>query len=294
VILEASTPTRIHTGYAVIAGAANSGKSTLLNSLAGRTISPVTPQPGTTRVPLSGLCHGKTGQVCLIDTPPLPTALNLRLLDWMDAACLMVDARDLEGGLDSSEVRSLLDVFSKRPVVLALSHVDRFDRNLWQALLRQACLIHDFSAAVAVCPPRGTGNQELLEAVIRQLPLRRKLFPDSCTTLHSERFLVSEIIRTELFHVLPEEIASTTAVQIEEYSLRDAKTYVRANLLVSRHSFKGIVIGRRGQTLQRIVECAARGAESLLGKSVQPDLWVKVRESWPENPHDLLEFGYVI
>lgn len=287
---------RIRAGYAVIAGSANTGKSSLFNSLVGRSISPVTPGRGTTRVPLSGICHraGGDGQVCLIDTPPLTSAVNLNLLDWMDAACLLVDATRLGEELSSPEASELLGRFAGRPVVLGLTHVDRFDPSLWRALLNQAGLVREFSDAVALCPPRGTGAAEMLEALVRLLPVRRRLFPDGCITLHSERFLVSELIRTELFHLLPEEIATSTAVQIEEYSLRDSKTYVRANLLVSRHSFKGIVIGRRGQTLQRIMDSSSRGAGELLGKVVLPDLWVKVRESWPENPHDLLELGYVI
>lgn len=292
--MTGDTSGRIQTGYAVIAGSANTGKSSLFNTLVGKAISPVTPQQGTTRLPLSGVCHGEGGQVCLIDTPPLRSALGLDMLDWMDLACLLIDAVKIDEELESGEVAELLSRFSDRPVILCLTHVDFFRQHLWKALLYQACLHHGFSDAVALCPPRGTGRDQVLASITRRLPARRRLFPDSCTTLHSERFLVSEIIRTELFHVLPEEIATTTAVQIEEYSLRDSKTYVRANLLVSRHSFKGIVIGRRGQTLQKIMECTARGAGGLLGKTVQPDLWVKVRESWPDNPHDLLEFGYVI
>lgn len=287
---------RIHAGYAVIAGAANSGKSSLFNYLVGKNISPVTPGRGTTRVPLSGICHraGDDCQVCLIDTPPLASAVNLNLLDWMDAACLLVDATRLGEELSSPEASELFRRFEGRPVVLGLTHVDRFDASLWRALLNQAGLMREFPYAVAMCPPRGTGAAEMLDALVQLLPMRRRLFPDGCITLHSERFLVSELIRTELFHVLPEEIATSTAVQIEEYSLRDSKTYIRANLLVSRHSFKGIVIGRRGQTLQKITDSASRGAGDLLGKVVLPDLWVKVRESWPDNRHDLLELGYVI
>jgi GTP-binding protein Era len=80
---------------------------------------------------------------------------------------------------------------------------------------------------------------------------------------------------------------------VEEFSFRDGKTYVRANIHVARHSSKGMVIGRKGLTLQRIADMASEAAKELIGRSVFLDLWVKVRESWPENPVDLLEFGYV-
>ena len=128
---------------------------------------------------------------------------------------------------------------------------------------------------------------------MEQLPRRERLFPSGCSTPHSERFLVSEQIRTQLYGMLPPDVAASTAVQVEEFSFRDNKTYVRANILVARHSSKGMVIGRKGVTLQSISEHASAAAEALLGRAIYLDLWVKVREGWPERASDLMEFGYV-
>jgi GTPase len=284
---------RIHAGYAVIAGAANSGKSSLINAMTGFALSPVTEHPGTTRVPVTAVLSRPDVQICLIDTPPMEFAATLDLMSWMDALCLVVDCRSIETGLASRDVDRLMEEFSERPVVLALTHSDHFPGALHRALAVRAGYLREFAAVCPVCPLLGSGVDDLRKAISAQLPVRRRLFPEDCRTLHSDRFLVSEMIRTRLYEVLPAEIASGTAVQIEEYSLRDAKTYVRANLLVARHSSKGMVIGRKGQTLQRIVETTVRSALDLLGRQISLDLWVKVRESWPDNPHDLLEFGYV-
>ena len=53
----------MRTGYVGIVGPANTGRSSLLNALVGKRISPVSKQPGTTRVPLTGL---------LFKAPPAP------------------------------------------------------------------------------------------------------------------------------------------------------------------------------------------------------------------------------
>lgn len=280
-------------GYAALLGRPNSGRSTLLNSMTGRVVSPATPYPGTTRVPLSGIASPPGCQICLIDTPSTASGLP-ECLEWVDAACMVVDARTSGQTLDSPWSGEVRRAMSGRPLVLALSHVDCFPRSLWTALVNQAASRGGFDRVLVVCPPRGDGSDELAAALGAFMPSRGRLFPVGCTTLHSERFLVAEAIRTELYQVLPGEIASTTAVQIEEFSIRDGRTYVRANLVVSRHAFKGMVIGRRGQTLQRIVECSVEAAARLLGRSITPDLWVKVREAWNENRADLLEFGYVL
>lgn len=286
------TEARIPAGYAAIAGSANSGKSSLFNSLVGVGLSPVTEHPGTTMVPLTGVHSSTAGQICFVDTPPLENGFDPDLLAWMDVVCLLADARRIDADISSELSTKLVRASSGKPVILVLTHVDYFPAGLHRALASQASRHGDFAGVCPACGPSGLGVPELRRSVLLQLPPRRQLFPSGCKTLHSERFLISELIRTQLFDVLPVDIASTTAVQIEEFSIRDSKTYVRANLHVSRHSSKGMVIGRKGQTLQRIMESTSASANTLLGRSVSLDLWVKVRESWPENPHDLLEFGY--
>jgi GTP-binding protein Era len=282
----------IPAGYVGLAGPTNSGKSSLLNALSGRQISPVTGFPGTTRLPLTGISITGRAQICFVDTPPLEKESDLDIFRWMDVLCLVLDSRKLNEQIEEEHVHELLDRVDC-PVVLALTFVDYYPETLRTALNFQASTLKLVSSVITVCPPRGDGIAALKKSITSLLPLRQKIFPEDCTTLHSERFLVSEQIRKELFNILPIDVAARTAVQIEEFSFRDGKTYVRANLHVARHLSKGIVIGKRGQTLARIVLAASASSQNLLSKQVHLDLWVKVRESWPDNPRDLLEFGYV-
>jgi GTP-binding protein Era len=282
----------MRTGYVGIVGPANTGRSSLLNALVGKRISPVSKQPGTTRVPLTGLQLGQDFQACFIDTPPIGRIPELDVLDWLDVLCVLVDARQMVEQLRHPGIRRVTED-AGIPVVCAVGFLDFFPASLQASFLNTASVNGSFSAVRGVCPASGGGVERLLETLIQQLPRRGALFPRECRSLHSERFLVSELVRTQLYEVLPWKIADTTAVQIQEFSFRDGRTYVRANLHVSRHSNKGVVIGRRGRTLQEIVTAAGREAEKVLGRGVRLDLWVKVREAWTDTPSDLLEFGYV-
>ncbi|MBN1434303.1 50S ribosome-binding GTPase [Candidatus Fermentibacterales bacterium] len=282
-------------GYAGLLGFSNSGKSSILNNVTGRSISAVTGQPFTTRTNVAGLTTSAGWQVCFIDTPDISRVLDHPVMTWLDVYCLVMDSRRIDEQMDSMEVSRLFELSraGALPVILVLTFVDYFPDSLKPALLHQAALRRDFAGLLSCCPAQGGGGEKLLELVVGQLPRREALFPDDCRTPHSERFLVGEQIRTQLYRVLPPDVASSTAVQIEEFSFRDGKTYVRANIHVARHSSKGMVIGRKGATLQRISDLASEASRALLGKSLYLDLWVKVREGWPDSEGDLLEFGYV-
>jgi len=283
----------IPSGYALVAGLANTGKSSLLNVLTDSCISPVAMQPASTRLPITAICTLGNAQICFVDTPPLESHFDWAILDWVDVVVLVLDIRTFGDDLETPVVKELLEKLNGKPVVLALGKSDYVKPEHRSAYVSRAKYTNMFKGIVPVAPALGTGVQELLRMVLEVIPVRDRLFPRKINTLNSKRFLVSEQIRTQLFKALPNDVASETAVQVEETSSRDGKLYVRVNLIVSRASFKGVLIGRKGQTLELINELSSAAIDQFTGEQCKLDLWVKVREAWSENKTDMLEFGYV-
>jgi GTP-binding protein Era len=283
----------IPSGYALIAGLSNTGKSSLLNVLTNSSISPVALQPASTRLPITAICTPGNAQICFVDTPPLESHFDWSIVDWVDVIVLLLDIRTFGNDLETPVLKEFIERINGKPVVLALGRSDFVKQEYRGAYVSMARYTNMFRGIVPVTPLLGYGVQELMRVVLANIPIRDRLFPRTISTLNSKRFLISEQIRTQLFKALPCEVASQTAVQVEETSSRDGKLYVRVNLIVSRASFKGVLIGRKGQTLELINDLSCTAIHEFTGEPCKLDLWVKVREAWPENKADMLEFGYV-
>lgn len=283
----------IKSGYALLAGFPNTGKSSLMNFLTNSSISPAMSQPASTRIPITGICTPGGSQVCFVDTPPIGTCFDMSLCRWVDAVVLLLNIRSFSEDLERPELNEFLEAVSGKPLILALGRSDYVPKERREAYLNIARYTNRFTAVVSVNALTGSGADLLLQVVLENIPMRERLFPRNVTTLNSTRFLVSEQIRAGLFSVLPPETAMETAVQIEETSRRDGKLYIRANLIVSRASSKGIIIGRKGRMLEQISDVSSERIERFTGDDCRLDLWVKVREAWPDSRVDMLEFGYV-
>lgn len=283
----------MRSGYVAVVGLSNSGKSALVNALTGRNICPSHEHPGITRIPMTSLRITDEVQICVIDTPPLERIEDCPPPGDIDAYCLTLNSNELSAQLESPVVLDFIAQNRAKPVVIVPVFIDHFPAGLHGAIANQVSMAVSHHRIVPVCSLSGLGVETLLQTISALMPGRGRLFPEGCISLHSERFLVSEQIRFSLFCALPPDIAATTAVQIEEFSIRDEKRYVRTNLYVARHSSKGVVIGKKGSMLQYIAKLASESASRIIERPLYLDLWVKVRESWPDNQSDLVEFGYV-
>jgi GTP-binding protein Era len=63
---------------------------------------------------------------------------------------------------------------------------------------------------------------------------------------------------------------------------------------VERDTQKGIVIGDGGRMIKEIGTAARRSLEAELGRKVHLALWVKVKESWRDDPALLRMLGLVV
>ncbi|MFW6082320.1 MAG: GTPase Era [Desulfosalsimonas sp.] len=290
-------------GFVVIAGAPNSGKSTLLNLLVGEKISITSAKPQTTRNRIAGIAHRDGFQIVFLDTPGAHRSekiLNSRIVEVamtaMDEADLVLMVADASRPDSASESLIIEKLRSKihTPAVLALNKIDLVEKPRLLEQIDRWSKAFDFAEIVPVSAKKGTQIQNLEDAMAGLLPQGPPYYPEDAITDMPERFIVSEMIREKVFEATGQEIPYSTAVTIEDFSedQEAGRVSIHAAIHVERNSQKGIIIGRQGKMLKEIGTAARHDIENLLGARVFLKLFVRVEKNWSKNPKAIRKLGY--
>ena len=279
-------------GFVAIVGRPNAGKSTLVNTLLGRKVSIVSPRPQTTRNRIQGILNREDAQIVLIDTPGLhkaESALNRQMmeeaaqaLEGIDVLSLIVDASVEFGGGD----RFALEWVRRfgGPVFLLLNKIDRVAKPRLLPLIDRYRRAFEFAEIFPVSARTGEGCADLVNGWLRYLPEAPPYFPRDQFTDQPERFLASEIVREKAILATREEVPHAIAVLVDSFEEQPGLIKIRATVYVEREGQKGILIGKRGQTMKKIGTQARQELEGILGARIFLELFVKVQPNWRQNP----------
>ena len=125
------------------------------------------------------------------------------------------------------------------------------------------------------------------------------LYPEDQISDAPLRFLAAEVTREQLFLQLHQEVPYATMVETENWEeFQDGSLKISQVVHVQREGQKAIVLGKGGTRIRSIRLAAQSELETMLGRRVHLFLFVKLRETWTEDPilyRDMgLGFGGVI
>ena len=289
--------------FTAIVGRPNVGKSSLLNHILGEKIAIVSDKPQTTRNRITGVLTEGELQYVFIDTPGMhkpKSKLGKFMVKQVGESVADVDAiifvTEWEGHATSME-KEMAEGFSKSgaPVVLVINKVDTLaNKELMLSKIAEMSALYDFEAVVPLSAKTGEGVDALFEELSKLAVEGPHFFPDDTLTDQPERAIVAEIIREKILRNMRDEIPHGTAVVIERMRERpDANIIdIDATIVCERESHKGMIIGKRGTMLKKILTEARMDSESFLDCKINLQCWVKVRENWRDSDTQLKNFGF--
>lgn len=289
-------------GYVAIVGKPNVGKSTLMNHLIGQKISITSRKPQTTRHQILGLLTNESSQFVFVDTPGLHTAKGKTLNRFMNRAargslsdvdCILFVVTAEEPW--SEQETNILKYIQKEdvPVILVVNKIDRLrTHEELLPIIEELSSRYPFKEIVPVSALRGTQLLQLQESVRKCLPIQERLFPEDQVTDKSERFIVAEILREQVFRQVGQEVPYSVAIDIEQFKEEPRRIEIHAVIYVEKPGQKAIIIGKGGVKIKAIGEAAREEMEKFLQKKVHLETWVKVKEKWSDDARILQSWGY--
>jgi GTP-binding protein Era len=291
----------LKSGFVSIIGRPNVGKSTLMNTVIGEKIAIVSDKPQTTRTRIQGIFTSQEGQVIFIDTPGIHKPRHLlgeymvkvstRTLDEVDLIYYMTDVSRTFGGGEQFILNQLKD--ATVPIFLLVNKIDLVDAAQVEAHIKNFTSYMSFAEIISLSATEGTNVPGLLEQTFSYLPEGPLYYPEDDLTDQPVSFIAAELIREKALLLTRDEVPHSLAVEIEEFdSQSQNKVYLRAVIYTERDSQKGIIIGKNGKMLRNIGEQSRKDIETMLGRPVYLDLWVKVKKNWRDNEINLNQLGY--
>ncbi len=290
-----------HSGYCAIVGRPNVGKSTLLNRLIGQKLAITSSKPQTTRHSIVGVKTRDDGQIVYVDTPGMHQrsdhAMNrylnqtaLSVLSDVHTILFVVEAMNWTAEDDAVLVSIGL---VNCPTILVVNKVDRVkNKHRLLPFLAETAARKEFAEVFPVSAKNGDNIETMENEILTLLPPGENYFPEDQLTDRSERFFAAELIREQLTRRYGEEIPYALTVEIEKFEEETNLYRINALIWVEREGQKNIIIGNKGAALKEVAKQARIAMESLYGKKVYLEIWIKIKKSWSSDERALINLGY--
>lgn len=289
-------------GFVALIGEPNAGKSTLLNRMVGAKVSIVTHKVQTTRARIRGVAIEGDSQIVFVDTPGL--FRPRRRLDramvaaaWGGAAdaditVLLVEAhRGLTAGVEAILER-LEEIGRDRKIALAINKIDRVDRPVLLGLTEKMNTRFPFVETFMISAEKGYGVDDLKAWLAKELPEGHWLYPEDQIADLPLRMIAAETTREKLTLRLHQELPYQLTVETENWEENDdGSVRIDQIIYVARDGHKGIVLGKKGETIKSIGQLAREDIAEFLGRKVHLFLTVKVRPNWLDEAERYSEMG---
>jgi GTPase len=291
----------MRSGYTVLVGRPNVGKSTLLNRLLGQKMAITSHKPQTTRHRILGIKTDARSQVVYVDTPGIhqrgQKAMNRYLNRTAHTALLDVDLALFvcQALVWNGEDEQVLSAVAESGVacIAVVNQVDKVHpKERLLPYLAELSARHAFVEVVPVSAIDGTNLERLERSVVQAMPVGEAIYPEDQVTDRSERFFAAELLREQLIRRYHKELPYAVTVEIESFVEEPGRYVIGAVIWVERDNQRRILLGKQGDAMKEAATAARKQMTEFFGCRVHLDVWIKVKRSWSSDEASLAQLGY--
>ena len=269
-------------GFVTIVGNPNVGKSSLFNAIIDYNLSIVTSKSQTTRNSIKGILTKKNYQIILSDTPGhvessylLHDKMNKNIFSSLDGSDIIIYVTDVNEKLINEKlinsVRSL-DI----PIFFIVNKKDLYAKSYLDNI-NGKYVAKDF-----ISTTNKSDIKRVIKKIVELLPEHPAYYSKDEFTDKNERFLVSEIMREEIFNNFSQEIPYSTHVEIISFKNEEKILKIEGYIYTESESQKSILLGKKGKKIRDISTKARLKIENTYNKKVYINFTIKVIK-WRNN-----------
>ena len=293
-------------GFVAIIGRTNVGKSTLINKLVGEKVAITVNKSQTTRTAIRAIVNRENSQIIFIDTPGVhkpKTKLGETMVETAYEIAEDVDIIlfivDCSKKVITKGDRIILEKIKEinRKTILILNKIDLIQKEDILKVIDMYRNEYDFEEIIPISALNNKGVTTILDAIEKNLKPGPAYYDIDEYTDQTSRQLVEEVIREKALKLLQDEVPHGIFVEVEKMKMKKTQTgepiyHIDATIYCLRNSHKGIIIGKNGEMLKRIVTSARMELEKMLGTKLNVKVWVKVKEDWQDKDSIVKKFKF--
>ncbi len=262
-------------GFVTIIGNPNVGKSSLFNAIINFELSVVTHKSQTTRDSIKGILTTDNFQIVLSDTPGhvessylLHDKMNKNIYSSLEGSDLILYVTDVkEKKINQKLIHAVINL--QIPIIYLVNKSD-LDKNY--KLLKNDL----YKDMFLVSSNNKKDIDKILSRIVENLPEHPAFYSKEELTDKNERFIVSEIVRGEIFKSFSQEVPYSTYVQINTFKNEENILRVEGYIYVETESQKSILLGKKGKKIRDLSKKSRQLIEEMYNKQVYINFTIKV------------------
>ena len=262
-------------GFVTIIGNPNVGKSSLFNAILNFELSVVTHKSQTTRDSIKGILTTDNFQIVLSDTPgPVESSyllhdkMNKNIFSSLEGSDIIIYVTDVK---EKKINQKLIDAVTNLQIpIIYLVNKSDLDKNY---KFFKNDLYKDM---FLVSSNKKKDVDKILSKIVECLPEHPAFYSKEELTDKNERFIVSEIVRGEIFKSFSQEVPYSTYVEINTFKNEENLLRVEGYIYVESESQKSILLGKKGKKIRDLSKKSRLLIEEMYNKQVYINFTIKV------------------
>ena len=262
-------------GFVTIIGNPNVGKSSLFNAILNFELSVVTHKSQTTRDSIKGILTTDNYQIVLSDTPGhvessylLHDKMNKNIYSSLEGSDIILYVTDVK---EKKVNQKLIDaVINLQIPIIYLVNKSDLDKNY-------KLIKNDFYKDMFLISCNNKNDvDKILSRIVEYLPKHPAFYSKEELTDKNERFIVSEIVRGEIFKSFSQEVPYSTYVEINTFKNEENILRIEGYIYVETESQKSILLGKKGKKIRDLSKKSRLLIEDMYNKQVYINFTIKV------------------